>query len=447
MASRVRWLLDWLGAMPIEARCLLLSLAAGGPAVVVSLVLLAGADLSFPKKWGIGLTILICWLGCAWRVRSAIHSPFFLMAGVLRSFTEGDYSVRLAVPRSSGVLGDMASAVNDLGSTLRSQRLGATEASLLLRSVTDEIDVAIFTLSPVECLTWTNRAGERLIGRPRASALGESIRSLGLTALLEPGPDQLVEFPQLPGKRWDIRRKAFHEGGVQQTMLVVSDLTKPLQREERAAWQRLIRVLSHEINNSLTPIQSLSACLVEMLDAEDKTEDWQSDFRSALTMVADRSGALSRFISSYARLANLPPPRKIRVALRDLVRNVAALERRTSVIVKSETNPILLADPDQIEQVLINLIKNAAEASLESGGAVDIFWRMEPDAVHLFVRDEGAGLFDTLNLFVPYYTTKPGGSGIGLALSRSIMEAHGGSLQLRNRPDRTGCEASIRIPL
>ena len=170
------------------------------------------------------------------------------------------------------------------------------------------------------------------------------------------------------------------------------------------------------------------------------------DVRSGLTVVARRSEALSRFLAAYARLAKLPPPTLAPVSVPALVQRVAALDRTTGVRVVPGPAAWVRGDADQLEQLLINLLKNAVEAAGETGGGVTIGWEEAPGEVELVVSDEGPGLLDSRNLFVPFYTTKPEGSGIGLVLCRQIAEAHRGTLTLRNAEGRRGCDARLRLP-
>jgi signal transduction histidine kinase len=170
------------------------------------------------------------------------------------------------------------------------------------------------------------------------------------------------------------------------------------------------------------------------------------DFMHGLGVVAERADALGRFIGAYARLSRLPPPQKRPVDVGAWVRRVAALEPRVPVTVDPGPPLVVQADPDQLDQLLINLVRNAADASLETHGHVTVRWEAAPSAVRVVVDDEGAGIADATNLFVPFYSTKPQGSGIGLALCRQIAEAHGGTISLENRADRRGGRATVVLP-
>jgi signal transduction histidine kinase len=201
------------------------------------------------------------------------------------------------------------------------------------------------------------------------------------------------------------------------------------------------------MNNSLAPIKSIAASLEALLRRDPPPPDWADDARSGLKSIAARADSLGRFMQAYARLAKLPPPQKEHIDLGDLVRRVVSLEPRLSVRVVPGPDRKIVADGAQIEQLLINLVHNAVDASLETHGNVTIGWREAGDYVDVSVEDEGPGIMNPTNLFVPFFTTKPGGSGIGLALSRQIAEAHGGSISLTNRPGGTGAKAVLRLPL
>jgi signal transduction histidine kinase len=292
-----------------------------------------------------------------------------------------------------------------------------------------------------------NRAGEHLLGKPIDKLLGKRASDLGLEPCFSANEDAPVSlnFPGASG-RWGVRRSTFREHGLPHELLVLTDLSRTLREEERRAWQRLVRVLGHEMNNSLAPIKSLAGSLEALLRRDPRPADWQDDARSGLRSIAARADSLSRFMEAYARLARLPPPQKELFDVGELVRGVVNLEPRLAVQIVAGPDVKIMADAAQLEQLLINLVHNAVDAALDSRGAVTIGWRLAVDCVEIVVNDEGPGIMNPTNLFVPFFTTKPGGSGIGLALSRQIAEAHGGSLTLSNGRDRVGAEAVLRLP-
>jgi nitrogen fixation/metabolism regulation signal transduction histidine kinase len=320
------------------------------------------------------------------------------------------------------------------------------ESTALLNGVMAAIDVAVFAFDMDERLVLVNAAGERLIGAPAARLIGASASQLRLSAYLAGEPRRLIDKPFGPESgRVELRRSTFRRDGRPHQLLVFADLSRALREEEQQAWQRIVRVLSHEINNSLTPIKSIAHSIRRMI-ARSGDLPRSVEIQEALSLIETRSGALGRFLRAYAQLARLPKPQIRQVELRPLVRRVAELEDRLPVAVCEAEDLWIAADPDQIEQLLINIVRNGVDATLATGGAVSVEWTRGDGVVELRVEDDGPGLPDTANLFVPFFTTKPAGSGIGLALSRQIAEAHGGTLALENRTPARGCRAILRLP-
>lgn len=430
-----------------ERRLQGLALAGGAPAVLLCLILLRSAPWPWPLKALLGVLVLFAWMEAARRVKHRVLRPMQTLANLLAALREGDYSFRAKGDLEEGGLGDVYRELNTLSELLQQQRIGALEATALLRTVMGEIDVAIFAFDAENRLRLVNRAGESLLARPAARATGASAEELGLAEALSGASPRLVDLT-LPGRvaRWELRRGPFRQGGHPHTLLVLSDLTRPLREEERQAWQRLVRVLSHEINNTLAPIHSLADSLQGLIRKEPAPADMREDLGKGLGIIASRSEALQRFLQAYAQLAKLPPPSLRPVDLRALAARAASLETRVEVRLLGGPALLLEADGDQLEQLLINLLKNAAEACAGTEGAVTLRWGAERGRLELIVEDEGPGLPPSANLFVPFFTTKPGGSGIGLVLCRQIAEAHGGSLRLENRADRRGARATLQLP-
>ena len=431
-----------------EGRVVLLSLLAGLPGSAVALWLLWTGHAQ--TRVEVTLTVLIagCWLGFAMAVRERVVFPLQTLSNLLGALREGDFSVRGRSPRPDDALGEVMREVNTLGSTLREQRLGALEATMLLRTVMREIDVAIFAFDENQRLRLVNRAGERLLAAPTERLLGQTAAELRLLTCLE-GPPQLTMQTVFPGAagRWGVRRTRIRERGLPLELVVISDLTQALSEQELQAWQRLVRVLGHELNNSLAPIKSIAGSLLTILSRQPLAEDWRDDMQRGLSVITSRSESLSRFIGAYARLAKLPRPQLQPLDVAASVSRAASFETRLPVEVVAGPEVTVQGDPDQLEQVLINLLRNAADASLSTGGGVRIGWRRDGPMLEIWLKDDGPGLSGTANLFVPFFTTKPGGSGIGLVLSRQIAEGHGGALTLENRADGPGCVARLRLPL
>jgi PAS domain S-box-containing protein len=417
------------------------------PSVIIALSILWFGDFTPKVQWTLTIVIVVFTLGFVSAARDHVIHPLQTMSNLLAALREGDYSIRARGARGDDALGEVLLEVNTLGETLRVQRLGAFEATALLRTIMAEIDVAVFTFDPDRRLRLVNRAGENLLGQAMDKLLGRTARDLGLEAAYEVDEDEplTLSFPGGTG-RWGVRRSTFRERGLPHELLVLTDLSRTLREEERRAWQRIVRVLGHEMNNSLAPIKSLAGSLERLLRREPMPPDWKDDAESGLKSIGARADSLSRFMQAYTRLAKLPPPQMEDVDLGELVRRVVNLERRLKVEINPGPNTQISADAAQIEHVLINLIHNAVDAVVETNGAVSIRWREAGDCVEVIVRDEGQGIMNPSNLFVPFFTTKPEGSGIGLTLSRQIAEAHSGTLSLTNRKDRPGAEAILRLP-
>ncbi len=394
-----------------------------------------------------------------------IIRPLQTLGNVVGALREEDYSfrARLAIPNDA--LGELSLEVNALADLLARQRAGAIEATALLQRVVEEVDIPVFAFDPRDRLRLINPAGERLLQQPLAGLLGRTASELGLESSLSCENQTLVQLRFGVDARWLLRRSSFRQQGVPHTLVVLSDVSRALREEERRAWQRLIRVMGHELNNSLAPIKSIAGSLGERLSSMDLESEQRQDFERGLGIIATRAAALNRFLQAYRQLAQMPSPVLRPCSLSALARRVVALEDRVDVSVIPGPDVTLTADPDQLEQMLINLLRNAAEAVLEtpvsaenSNGSKDrstpapapqitFTWKLGEKDVVLTIEDSGPGLMNPSNTFVPFYTTKPGGSGIGLVLSRQIAEAHAGSLELSNRVGERGCSVKVTLPL
>ncbi len=431
-----------------ESRLALLALLGGLPALAATLILLWAGGYSAKVRWTVALIVTLCWWACAHALRERARRPLLTLSNLLAALREEDFSLRAQSARPDDALGEVFQEANALSRTLQQQRLGAVEATALLRSVMSEIDVAVFTFDGSGKLRLVNRAGAQLLAEDPQRLLGRSAAELGLARFLEGDSAAAVQmaFPGGSG-RWGVRVSAFREHGLPHRLLVLSDLTRTLREEELQAWKRLVRVLGHELNNSLTPIRSIAGSLRSLFGRRPLPEDWAEDAERGLGVIETRAEALGRFLASYARLAKLPAPRPGPVEVRDWIERVVHLETRLRVRLEPGPSVSIRADRDQLDQLLINLLNNAVDASLETGGGVTVGWSTAGNRLEVRVEDEGPGLADTSNLFVPFFTTKARGSGIGLVLSRQIAEAHGGELTLENGAAGPGCRACLRLPI
>ncbi len=416
-------------------------------------------------SWVLTTTVLasaaVLWALVAAFFFDALVRPLQTLSNIVAALREDDYSFRARGARRGDALGDLALEINALASTLQQQRNSALDALALADRVMTSMQSPVLAFDGAQQLRLLNAAAERAFKLQRGQAIGRKAGSLGLHDLLEQRDESSYSsreegtVPSEAETRWSVRRANFRLHGVPHTLFVLSDVAAALQEEERVAWQRLIRVLGHEINNSLTPIKSIASMLRSrplQLAREVHTSQDLDDLRRGLMVIEDRADSLNRFLQAYQQLSRLPQPSMRLISLQSLIERTVPLERRLRVDVVSAPDVEIAADPDQLQQLLINLLKNAAEAALDpelrrANPEVSVRWSAEPDQLTLQVTDNGPGLANPANLFVPFYTTKPGGAGIGLTLSRQIAAAHHGSIHLRNRQDGTGCIAEVVLPI
>lgn len=433
--------------LALDRRLILLAVVSGLPASAAALALLWLGSLDTSIKWAGSAAIMAMWLGCTYWLRERIVHPLRTISNVLAALREDDFSIRARGAEPSDPLGVVLHELNLLADTLRTQRLDAQEATALLRGVMAELDVAIFAFDSSERLVLINRYGERLLNQSSQALLGQRANDLGLMRVLRPDDRvQDISFPGASG-RWEVRRRKFWQGGQPHELLVLADVSQPLREQERQAWQRLIRVIGHELNNSLAPIKSIAGSLAALISRTPTPDDWRDDMQRGLSIIASRADGLSRFTSAYAQLARLPAPSMQPASLAMIMRRVTALDRRVSVSLDEGPEVTVNADIAQLEQLLINVLRNAIDAALETGGRVMAGWKLVDGRVAVRIDDEGPGIQSTANLFVPFFTTKPGGSGIGLVLSRQIAEAHGGTLTVEGRGGERGTRATLSLPL
>ena len=437
-SAKVHWSLE----QAVVGLCLL----GGLPATIALAWIVWGQNYSFEVRWTLAAVILVVWIGCAAAAHQMVTRVLYLAANLLGALHEGDYSIRATGAKPGSAADLVMKEINSLGNTLQRQRSEAVESTALLSSVMGAIDVAVFAFDMDEHLVLANPAAERLLNTSSGEIVGKTASTLRLHAYLSGDTPRLVEGAFGAGTRLELRRSTFYRDGKPHQLLVFADLSRALREEQQLAWQRIVRVLSHEINNSLTPIKSIAHSIKRMISRIPDVPR-AAEIQDGLNLIETRSGALGRFLRQYAQLAKLPKPQERPIQILPLARRIAELENRLPIGIRAESDVQVEADPDQLEQLLINIVRNAVDATMETGGRVWIDWARHDGFLQVTVEDEGPGLPDSSNLFVPFFTTKPQGSGIGLALSRQIAEAHGGTLSLENRTPEKGCRATLRLPL
>lgn len=445
---------------PFERRVTRFSILLVLPGILASGVLIWLQPWSLSSKLSLFFAELIICLLIGAALHDHVVRPLQTLANVVGSLRDEDYSFRARMAVPNDALGELSLEVNALADLLARHRTGVIEATALLERVVEEVDIPIFAFDPANQLRLVNSAGGKLLNARGSQAIGKTSSELGLEVCLSAKNESLVELHFGIDARWFVRRSSFRQHGVPHTLVVLSDVSRALREEERRAWQRLIRVLGHELNNSLAPIKSIAGSLRSRLAGVDIKKEEQQDFERGLSIIENRAASLNRFLQGYRQLAQMPPPALQSCQVSVLVRRVAALETRVPVRVMPGPDIMASVDPDQIEQMLINLLRNAADAVLENtpGGAngskardpeppIVLSWARSSSELVIQIEDAGPGLMNPGNAFVPFYTTKPTGSGIGLVLCRQIAEAHGGSLELENRSDRQGCVVKIVLPV
>jgi nitrogen fixation/metabolism regulation signal transduction histidine kinase len=423
-----------------ERRIRLWLIALAAPSVLALGVLTYVYTQSIPSALAAtAVTAIVLAIAAAYFFEQLIR-PLQTLANVVAALREDDFSFRARGARRGDSLGDLALEINALASTLQTQRAAARDALTLVERVINSMQSPVFAFDAAGALRLLNPAAADAFRLTRRLAIGRPAEELALATLLKTSDEDLYTTPS---SRFSIRRTTFRLHGIPHSLFVLADVAAALREEERVAWQRLIRVLSHEINNSLTPIKSLAGSLRTRVHNPE-------DLHRGLTVIEDRAASLNRFLQAYQQLTRLPAPALKPVSLAAIVSAVIPLETRLPVTLQPGPETLLLADPDQLQQLLINLIRNAVEAALSHPASpphVLITWSNTPTQAILQIIDSGPGLLNPSNLFVPFYTTKPEGSGIGLVLAQQIASAHKGSITLTNNPTPPGCTAELRLPL
>lgn len=441
-----------------ESQLTRLSLITSVPLLLILISVMIFSEIS------IYLILLVAFISCIlitycnFRIYQKSEYQFRSLSNLLEAMTQGDYSLRARSAKGSnktdGALDELVDSINGLANRLSQQRIASVESQLLLNTVIEHIDVAILALTEQNEISFVNPAAEKLLqlGQPKNQQHPQLnlVEQLISAQKLSAGRNQVVELLLGPHRgKFNLHIEEFRQTGKQHKLLFITDVRTLLRSEERKAWQSMVRVISHEINNSLSPIASISQTLKKMITVQGHGENNNNDLVEGLSIIGERANSLGHFVNSYKQLSKLAMPAKKPTSILDLLNKITLLFESHPIKLLSDFDIQLLIDPVQFEQVLINLIKNAIEstAQINSKEAIEIDWLTTHSSVNLKISDHGAGINNPENLFVPFYTTKKQGSGIGLVLSRQIIEAHNGQLMLVNRTSSQGSSAIIEIPL
>jgi two-component system, NtrC family, nitrogen regulation sensor histidine kinase NtrY len=433
--------------LAFERRIVVLSVALTAPALALGGWLIWRLELEWIWRGVAAAALLAILAGLGAALRKSVIQPLRGLTNVVAAYRSGDYTIRSSRERPGDALGDLVHEVNSLGDTLHQQRLRALEATALLDKLINAIDIAVLAFDGEGRLRVHNPAATQLLGFESRTGAGRTAAEMGLEEFLQGDTrSRIVTSLGSRSGRWQVTHGTFRESGLAQHLLIIFDLRQALREEERLAWQRLIRVIGHEVNNSLSPIRSLATTLQESLSAALTPGNDRDEALTGLKVIADRTHNLSRFLAQYSRLARLPSPCPRWLVLAPVFARVIALEPLHRIQIQVPENLEAHVDEDQLEQALMNLARNAVEAQGVCAGQVLIAAHGYDDTLVITITDEGPGVANPDNLFVPFFTTKPGGSGVGLVLSRQIAEAHGGTLSLENRHDTHGAIATLEIP-
>lgn len=441
-------------SLPFERRLFITILLTGCFGTIFSIFLLWTSSYSLNHKIEATVLLFIFWLGSTFLVYERTVNSLRVLSNVISALEEEDFSFRATQAVQGDALGELAIEINNLARALEEERLGALQTANLFRNVMAEAGAAIFAFSSDHRLRLLNRTAAALLGHDETFLLHRTAQELEIGDLVEGRSSEIITRSFLGvERRWFVRRTHFRLYSVQHLLLVMSEASEALRAEEQVAWQKIVRVLGHEINNSLGPIKSIADTLALTSGRIELPDPFKRNLQRGLEIIAKRSDSLNRFLQNYTKFTKLPRPSPRIVDLMTILAEAIAMEPRLPIATIPSPSINILVDPDQLTQVFINLFRNAVDAVLDRAAdklepdAVTVSWRVEGQNLQLRVRDRGIGLPDTQNLFVPFYTTKSTGSGIGLVLSRQIIESHNGHLTIQNRKDGPGCEVNIKLPI
>lgn len=429
-----------------ELRLFLLVLSNAIPVTLLLVWLSVESPLPRAAKWAIAVVVLAWILVVAATVRRELLRHIRTLSNIVESTRAQDYSMKATRARDPGELAELYQQINGLTDSLRIGRQSEQELLSILEKVVSQINVAIIVFDAHDQIRLVNQLAGALLKSSPDKLIGVRCADTVLAQLPFSDEPKLIDF-RFPGAegRWQIRQHYYRHQGQASRIVFIADLKQVLSDEEIAAWQRLIRVISHEVNNSLTPITSLCQTLTGILAKSGNEAD--ADVRLGLSVIAERAKGLQDFISVYARLARLPEPNRVLFPAAVLAGKLQRIFAGQALEIVPFPDVAVFGDPVHLEQALINLIKNGLEANPAGASAVLLSCRLRDGQCEFQIADHGAGIGNPDNLFVPFYTTKTEGAGIGLILCRQIAAKHHGHVSLENRTDGPGAVARLILPL
>ncbi len=427
------------------------------PCLLVTVVSLFIANISL---YLIGFIVIVLTLLCCYvAVASKQNSQYQVrtLSNLIESMIDGDYTLRGRV-QTNPAFQELLDLINNLADTLAKHKIEAKESRLLLERIMSQMDAMVIATDDSGHIVMANTSAQTLLLGTSKSSLSVNLSTLPLGDTIKNSQTGIIHFSSnddsnhgLTGEYF-LFRDAFLSEGKQHQLYLITNAERLLMEKERNAWQSLLRVLSHELNNSLTPIAAISQSMQSKLKKHGDTVNTQS-LLEGVKIINERADSLSAFISTYSQLSHLPKPNKSTFALSNLLEQVSGLFGHIDVTINDTCHINLNADKNQLEQILINLFKNADEAMPSSANKkISIYTNLNGKWQQIIISDYGLGIANPDNLFVPFYTTKQQGSGIGLALCRQIMFNHDGLIKLANRIDPqtgtiNGVDATLSLPL
>ena len=432
--------------LPLQEKLFLLGITPSLPLIVLFFYIY---NVTTPSREFLAMLgfVYLLWVSMHfWVIRRTCHEPFHILANQVRSIHQGDYTQRLISYSKNHAIGFLHDEINTLADELQNNRLSTIESNRRFQYLIDQLEIGVISFDEKWTTTLVNHHLARHFNQNPTQLNGKSCNELGLEGLREASSGRTIwiTFPK-KSSRYVIHANDFRDDGRPQHLFLLTDVNTQLREEERLAWQRLIRVLGHELNNSLTPIISLSNSLKTRIQ-RGLIEENTKESIEALEVISKRAEGMNRFVNDYSKLAKLPKPNRQSLKLSEQLNRVKQLLSLPALTIHSSGDVTIMADPDQIEHLFINVLKNADQAINQTDGKIELHWKRESTDVVVTIDDNGPGIEKLDNLFVPFFSTKPGGSGIGLVLSRQIAEANGGALDLVNR-EQGGCRVIMRLPV